>query len=334
MSQLLTEFKDKYNVAIKASALHGLGEPSTLQKLYSAVLNANLSDIAEPGGIPPLLPAQSAAIVKAPMFLQVSASRDATQPLRPCADMSEEEAFMLGSPGQGATNKHRLLKLILTDGNLELVAVEMKTYQNVFRSIPTPGEKVMVNEGAEIKNGMLLITPESIKPLGGSVESLKKEFEFRKMRNALGVKSGGGDAAPKFQPFIVGGREEAINNMRHRPTESKPIMITDAARHTESRGRDQKSTSHGASQGRGRGREGRPDRAPHVDDSRGRGRGRASEGHRGRGSERQPRGGRASGGARYADPQQVPHVSQASNFPSAYVPAWNDAEDFPVLGDY
>ncbi len=186
----------------------------TASDLYSRALNANLCDCTLPGQLQRDLGSQQAATVRSTALLQIQTSRDATQPLRPCADMEDAEA-LLGAANQRTTS-HRLLRLTLTDGHVEVPAVELKTLK-AFRGIPIPGEKIVVKEGCEVRNGMIIMTDEHVKHVGGFVEQLRQEFLFRKGRAGVAYKHIAGlDGAPKFAPFGrtaasgLGERQQAV----------------------------------------------------------------------------------------------------------------------------
>lgn len=326
MDSLLDELREKYCVSLKKTSLHGLGSPSDVRQLYSSVLRANLCDITEPRGLPGCLGSQispqSSFTLKASILLQICAARDATQPLRPCADTSEAEAFHLGSPGQTHSNPRRLLKLLLTNGHVELTAVELETQNSLFKGVPTPGEKVLVKEGSEVKNGLLIISPTTMVSLGGGVDSLKREFEYQqKHRNGSTLASRGSDA-PTFEPFVPGSRVPRASlplvtgvTSDALPFSTSAANVRENQRKTQGAGRGSQNGPHGYNRS-GRGRAGN-----HA----------ASRGSRGAGNT-------GTSGNFRESVQRVPvfeaRRSEAVPFPTNSITAWGDDEDFPVLGDY
>ncbi|EAN81506.1 hypothetical protein, conserved, partial [Trypanosoma cruzi] len=89
------------------------------------------------------------------------------------------------------------------DGHSEIPAIELTTLR-VFRGIPVPGEKLLVKEGTQIKNGAIIMTEECVVPLGGEVLQLKKEFLSKRNRTDVPYQTSLGlEAAPRFQPLRV-----------------------------------------------------------------------------------------------------------------------------------
>ncbi|KEG11193.1 hypothetical protein DQ04_02871030, partial [Trypanosoma grayi] len=177
--------------------------------------------------------------------LQVQSSRDATQPLRPCADASAEEAA-LGAALQKDTNT-RLLRLVLSDGHTEIPAIELSTL-HVFRTIPIPGEKLLIKEKAEVRNGAIIMTETCVLPLGGEVQQLKREFLARKNRADVPYQTSAGlEAAPRFQPLRLG-------NTAASSLSFKPVMCADRGRGGEGVGGGSRGRSGGGSRGRSGGR--------------------------------------------------------------------------------
>lgn len=318
----------------------------SLSSAYQFVLNSNLSElVSAPGQLPRNTGSQPQSVLEAPALVQIQTSRDATQPLRPCADMDDADAI-LNAANQKATS-HRLLRLTVTDGVIEVPAIELKTLK-LFRGIPTPGEKLLLKVGTEVRNGMLIMTDEHIELLGGSEQHLKDEFLLRKHRNALmlsGGPQGGLEGAPKFAPLeavttvkkqgssstavphpssshaSTGGQSGGHRAKHHDNRQAEPPSHHHNDRH-ESRG------GHGHSGGRGRGDGGRGGRG----DGGGRGGGRGGRGDGGRGGGRggydRDRG-HSHQQQQYRDPQ-VMHGAQARSAAAA-PPKFTDA-DFPELG--
>ncbi|CBH13220.1 hypothetical protein, conserved [Trypanosoma brucei gambiense DAL972] len=193
MAALHEEVRTRYHIAVCTRFVERVcvDTPSpTAEFIYKMALNENLKDITDVGTLPRVSLLQLNSL-PCSLVLQVSSSRDVTQPLRPCLDTSEEEPILAAAFQKNL--KTRLLRLVLSDGHSEVPAVELSTL-SVFRSIPVPGEKLLVKEGAEIKNGAIIMTDDCVVPLGGGVQQLKKEVLIQQSRSD----------APRFQPLRFG----------------------------------------------------------------------------------------------------------------------------------
>lgn len=323
-SQFSTELQDRYAVKVEPEALqkfhnqHTDGSATTTTtsaELYRMILASNLRDVTAYGLLPRDIASQPAFVLKNDVLVQIQTSRDATQPLRPCADMPEEDAI-LGGANQRATN-HRLLRLTVTDGSVEVPAIELSTLR-VFNGIPTPGEKLLLKEGTEVRNGMVIMTDNDVRFVGGSEPHLRDEFLLRKHRALLGTQAVTGlEGAPKFSPLSA-----VVDTVRA----VKPSRVVDAR---SSKAPNPQSNSNGPRQeyaGSGRGGSGHAN--PHRGSdfvSRG-GRGRGSSRGGGRGFDHGDRG-RGGGKVHHYDA----HVQLAPAAVAAVPRKFTDA-DFPPLG--
>ncbi|RNF02448.1 uncharacterized protein Tco025E_08399 [Trypanosoma conorhini] len=205
MSSLATEVKARYHIAVSTRFVERLFATEgavTAELVYQRALNENFKDITDVGTLPHGVASQVSGTFTSPVVLQVNSSRDATQPLRPCADSSEEE-MAFAAALQKKTNT-RLLRLVLSDGHAEVPGIELSTLP-VFSGIPIPGEKLLVKEGAEVKNGAVIMTENCVVPLGGEVQQLKREFLAMRNRSEVPYQTSVGlEAAPRFQPLRVG----------------------------------------------------------------------------------------------------------------------------------
>lgn len=191
---------------------------ATPQFLFSNILKENLSDVVGESALPYGIASQSNAVIPKNILLQISSSRDATQPLRLSADMSEEEAAVMASDQKFSSK--RLLRLVLTDGVASIVGVELTTLPN-FSGIPIPGEKIRVKAGSEVKSGVIVFTPDNIELLGGEVKELKQEFLDHRRRMQSGYQTSTGiDGAPKFEPLA--GKIDSIHRYNVVPGDSHP----------------------------------------------------------------------------------------------------------------
>lgn len=305
---------------------------------FRCILHANITElVSAPGQLPRNTGSLPQGVLEAPALVQIQTSRDATQPLRPCADMDDADA-LLNAANQKATN-HRLLRLTVSDGAVEVPAIELKTLR-LFHGIPTPGEKLLLKPGTEVRNGMIILTDDTVEALGGSEKHLRDEFMLRKQRNAL--LSGGGaqvvgglEGAPKFAPL------EAVTNVKkHAATPNTGNSHRQQASSSGSAALPRESSHHQqeAQSGRGQGR----GNAAHSGD-RGSGRGGRHESRGGRGGgDRGGRGGGGRGAGRgdggrgdAGQPRQQyrdPAVHPASTRPPVPPPPKFTDADFPSLG--
>lgn len=212
-SQLLAQYHIRVDPAALHKALGCAPSPHTsaqqtvvsLRDALQHVLHCNLPDVAvAPGLLPRNAGSLPSAVLESSALVQIQTARDATQPLRPCADMEDAEALLSGAANQKSTN-HRLLRLTVSDGFTEVPAVELKTLR-AFRQIPTPGEKLLLKAGTEIKNGMVILTDKDVEFLGGSEQHLKDEFLMRRHRLQMGTNAVHGlEGAPRFTPLEAAG---------------------------------------------------------------------------------------------------------------------------------
>lgn len=209
IQNLIEEVQQKFSVLPSHRFVEKLlsSQPSiNAQDIFRIILHSNLSDVVEASSLPIGIASQLSSTIPSNLVLQISTSRDATQPLRPSADATADEIDLYGS-GQKNSPK-RLLKLVLTDGLNNIGAFELCTLQT-FHSIPIPGEKVLIKAGAEVKNGSIILNDDHVVLLGGEVLELKKAFLDHHHRVASAALSGyqtsiGIEGAPKFQPLSLG----------------------------------------------------------------------------------------------------------------------------------
>ncbi|EPY20588.1 hypothetical protein STCU_08931 [Strigomonas culicis] len=206
MADLAEEVKSKYflSVAKDYAERAKLNKPTlTADELYRKVLCDHIKDFAPAGSVLPYgIASQTAATLPNNVVLQINSARDATQPLRPCAESDDAEAALNAAMQRNTSS--RLLKLVLSDGSVEISAVELSTLA-IFKGIPIPGEKLLVKGGAEVRSGAIIMTNDNIVLLGGEVAQLKNEFLAHRRRKEMGYKvSGGLEGAPRFQPLTVG----------------------------------------------------------------------------------------------------------------------------------
>ncbi|KAG5478598.1 hypothetical protein LSCM1_06000 [Leishmania martiniquensis] len=214
MTALADEVREMYSLSLSTDYVERCLQSNasmTAMELYQKSLRENLRDICGTSILPYGIGTQVSATFPNSVVMQINASRDATQPLHPCADASEEEA-VLGAAFQRNWGK-RLLRLQLSDGNVEIPALELCTLR-VFKGIPTPGEKVLIHKDAEVRNGCIIMSETNVSLLGGEVHQLKQDFLAHRRRLEAGYQmSNGLDGAPRFAPLEVG--QHYLSNVVH-----------------------------------------------------------------------------------------------------------------------
>lgn len=81
----------------------------------------------------------------------------------------------------------RMLKLILTDGDSHVQAVELNAINSISRNHTPPGTKLLINN-ASVTGGYILLNSSCCKVLGGRVPHLIEKWEIAKsiQRNKRG----------------------------------------------------------------------------------------------------------------------------------------------------
>ncbi|KAG5504325.1 hypothetical protein JKF63_04770 [Porcisia hertigi] len=303
MAALADEVKEKFSLSLSPDYVERYAQSRssvTSLELYQKSMRENLRDICGTSLLPYGISAQVSATLPRAVVMQINTSRDATQPLCPCADVPDEQAILNAACQRNSTK--RLLRLQLTDGNVEIPALELSTLR-VFKDIPIPGEKVLIREGAEVRNGCIILSESNVSLLGGEVHQLKQDFLSNRRRLEAGYQTSNGlDGAPRFAPLEVG--QHYHRNIAHSDAAADIGHLGGAAAfQTNERGRGHGSYTNkgfvrgcaqqagdkyaggdrGAGQGaRGGGRGFRGGGSSNFVDG-GRGRGRIRDGQRGRG---------------------------------------------------
>lgn len=172
--------------------------------LYRKALMENLKDVCDRSSLPLGIASEVSVTLLNTVVLQINSSRDATQPLRPCADTTEEETAMNSALQKFSCR--RLLRLVLTDGFVEVPAFELSTLSS-FKGIPIPGEKLLIKAGADVRSGAIIMTESNTLLLGGEVTQLRQEFMAHRRRLESGFQTVGAiNGAPQFAPLELGQR--------------------------------------------------------------------------------------------------------------------------------
>ncbi|XP_041358609.1 tudor domain-containing protein 3-like [Gigantopelta aegis] len=95
----------------------------------------------------------------------------------------------------------RLLKLTLTDGHMTCIGIETENLKNIGLNT-APGSKILLDGTVDVENSFLLLSNKNFKFLGGRVDHIAENWEFKMKlakQNRSNVQSEGGP--PLFVPF-------------------------------------------------------------------------------------------------------------------------------------
>ncbi|CAN7033938.1 unnamed protein product [Brassica oleracea var. botrytis] len=158
--------------------------------------------------------------LQGPKVLQISSVRDVTK--------SSAEEFLGSSTGK------RVLKLVLTDGKIEISALEYSHIPSLNNDV-TPGTKVRLENKAVVRDGLVCLTPKEVTVLGGHVQSLFEEWQMKRKYASLSRSSGrqsqegkAGDGPPPFEELQIRAGYHQRDSYK---TTSRTIVPT-AAQHT------------------------------------------------------------------------------------------------------
>ncbi|KAL2927777.1 Tudor domain-containing protein 3, partial [Bienertia sinuspersici] len=177
-------------IATVHSAING--DSSTVDSLESELCNVDLRSI---GG--KSLP-DSSLLRKSSQFLQppkIASVRDISR-------SSEVD-------GSRSSGSRRLLKLMLSDGQSEVTAVEYAPIPALSDNV-VPGTKVRLEKQVLVHYGIVCLTSDVITVLGGVVESLYEEWQMNQkysgfLRTSLRLnRDGNADGPPPFEKLQVG----------------------------------------------------------------------------------------------------------------------------------
>ncbi|XP_070568492.1 recQ-mediated genome instability protein 1-like [Ptychodera flava] len=155
--------------------------PSRIQEIvYEQWLHGDLKELAEPS-LPRGLSTQEKTILRGMYCLQVESVRDVSQPaysqlqkLSGGTDPEELASTFTQTTPRWQTNSSRMLMLQLTDGVQALQGMEYKPCPDLSVDM-SPGMKIQVQGTIQCRLGVLLLTSENVRILGGDVESLMEE---------------------------------------------------------------------------------------------------------------------------------------------------------------
>ncbi|KAF8113454.1 hypothetical protein N665_0050s0102 [Sinapis alba] len=163
--------------------------------------------------------------LQGPKVLQISSVRDVTK--------SSAEEFLGSSTGK------RVLKLVLTDGKIEISALEYSHIPSLNNDV-TPGTKVRLENKAVVRDGLVCLTPKEVTVLGGHVQSLFEEWQMKRKYASLSRSSGrqqsqegkAGDGPPPFEELQIRTGSHHRDSYKTTSRTIVPTAVEKAAKHT------------------------------------------------------------------------------------------------------
>ncbi|KAJ0266429.1 Tudor domain protein [Hirschfeldia incana] len=162
--------------------------------------------------------------LQGPKVLQISSVRDVTK--------SSAEEFLGSSTGK------RVLKLVLTDGKIEISALEYSHIPSLNNDV-TPGTKVRLENKAVVRDGLVCLTPKEVTVLGGHVPSLFEEWQMKRKYASLSRSSGrqsqegkDGDGPPPFEELQIRANSHHRDSYKATSRTVVPTAVEKAAKIT------------------------------------------------------------------------------------------------------
>ncbi|XP_071499989.1 tudor domain-containing protein 3-like [Diadema antillarum] len=132
----------------------------SVDALTRKALDIDLKQIGS-NALPPDIGKSKSDKVQGPYVLQIQKIRNIAAP------KSNEDSSV--AP--------RLLRLQLTDGHVTCVGVVIETIHQIDLNTP-PGTKVLLKGRVDVTNGFIILTPATVKVLGGRVEEMVERWEL------------------------------------------------------------------------------------------------------------------------------------------------------------
>ncbi|KAK6945017.1 RecQ mediated genome instability protein 1, N-terminal [Dillenia turbinata] len=165
---------------------------SLINSIESDLANEDLRSIGAKSLPDPSLLRKSSLLL-GPKVLQVSSVRDISR--------SSIESESKGSK--------RLLRLGLTDGHSDVIAIEYSYIPSLSDDI-VPGIKIRLENKVKVCGGIVCLNPKVVTVLGGVVESLYEEWQLNQKYSGLSCSSirrsqeGEGSGPPPFEKLQIG----------------------------------------------------------------------------------------------------------------------------------
>ncbi|CAH8286144.1 unnamed protein product [Eruca vesicaria subsp. sativa] len=205
--------------------------PAIVDSVEAELLNMDIRLI---GGksLPDATELRRCSHLQGPKVLQISSVRDVTK--------SSAEEFLGSSTGK------RVLKLVLTDGKIEISALEYSHIPSLNNDV-VPGTKVRLENKAVVRDGLVCLTPKEVTVLGGRVESLFEEWQMKRKYASLSRSTGrqsqegkDRDGPPPFEELQI---RKGSHHRDSYKTTSRTIEPTAAERAAKQTGGEKGETS-------------------------------------------------------------------------------------------
>ncbi|PIN24340.1 hypothetical protein CDL12_02936 [Handroanthus impetiginosus] len=217
-------FKDMDRIRVLITAQFSIpASLCTVDSIESELLNMDLRSIGGKCLPDPSLLCKTSHL-RGPVVLQVCSSRDIS---RSSIDAS------------GNSGNRRLLRLKLTDGHSEITAIEYSHVPSIPEDV-IPGTKVRLQNKADIYGGTLCVNKKVITVLGGIVQSLYEEWQFKRKyldvsRHSLRLSQDDASSCPPpFEKLKIGARVR----------ETSSLLCTSATKETRPSSHTTGSTVH------------------------------------------------------------------------------------------
>ncbi|XP_021835265.1 uncharacterized protein [Spinacia oleracea] len=199
------------------------GDSFSVNSLESELCNVDLRSIGGKSLPDPSLLRKASQFLLPPKVLQIASVQDVSR-------SSEVDGY------KGSSNR-RLLKLVLSDGQSEVTAVEYSPIPSLSDNL-VPGTKVRLEKKVVVHYGIVCLIPDVITVMGGVVESLYEEWQMNQKyagfsRSSLRLgREGDAGGPPPFEKLQIGGPKHgfARNASASRssiPTAAKSSRDTD-----------------------------------------------------------------------------------------------------------
>lgn len=181
-------------IAINFALIDDRDPRKVADSIESELLNTDLKSI---GGKSLPDPTRKISHIQGPLVLQIASVRDISK--------SSIEDF------SGNSGSDRLLKLVLTDGHIEITAIEYSHIPSIPYDI-VPGTKVRLENKVPAHSGIVCLNPNAVTVLGGVVASLHEEWQMNRKYSVFSRSSlrpsqesgGGGGGPPPFEKLQIG----------------------------------------------------------------------------------------------------------------------------------
>ncbi|CAA7397179.1 unnamed protein product [Spirodela intermedia] len=169
--------------------------------------------------------------LQGPLILQVVHARDIYQ-------SSIDAAF------KDSQYHHRLLRLNLTDGHTEVLAIEYTPIPSINEVI-VPGTKVLLENKIVVRNGILCLNSKVVRIIGGVVQSLFDEWKMSQKYSGFSrsAQNSDGPGPPPFEKLQLEAYSFQPHDLR---AESRNYPRNDDARAVESKGQASVSKTDGS----------------------------------------------------------------------------------------